>query len=172
MYYNGSKAKDLYYNGVPVENAWYNGVKVWPLNETHGYRVYMEWDPATYNNICLNGMWWNGPMMTEDLIYSESVYPDASYKNSNGWQTMSWTEVDKMISTATEAVNFYCSELSFRVDSTAFNSFEFKTNPYYQPEGNVHVYVNALTDDGQVTVASKTVAIAPNTVYTIFRGDE
>lgn len=166
-----SDAKDLVFNGNSVQLALYNGTKVWPKNNTLGYRVYISWAPEQYQNITLDGMWWNGPMMTEDLIYSETVYPDASYKDNQGWHTMSWGDVDKMIATGTDSLSKYCSDISFRIDSTAFNTFEFKTDPYYQPNGNVLVQVNELTDDGPITRAEKVVSMAPNTTYTIFRGD-
>ena len=167
-----SDSKQLIYNGNPVTLAYYNGAKVWPVNNVVGHRVYISWAPEKLENITLNGMWWNGPMMTEDSIYRETQStPDAAYKNGNGWQTMSWEEVDKMVSTATQAASFYCKEISFRVDSTAFNTFEFKTDPYYQPTGNVIVEVDALTDDGPIMKAQKLISLAPNTVYTVFDGD-
>ena len=167
-----SNAEQIWCNGKQIECAFANNVQIWPINHVHGYRVYIRWTDSTkYENITMNGCWWNGPMMTEDLIYSETTMPDASYKTNNGYTGMSGSDVDKMISTNTAAATFYANEVTFRVDSTTFNTFEFATDTYYQPEGEAEIEITALTDDGQVVVARKTINLVKNTVYEIFRGN-
>lgn len=175
MFYNGNKVQDLYYNGNKVQQAWMNGVQVWPTNEILSYRVYIEWDPTKDDNICIDGMTWNGSAMTTamfELSPGSTTTLDVSYNNGGTWTTMSNSDVEKMIAGNTESLQRYCRGISFRMKKDwGFNQFTWTSDQYYAPTGYMTVEVYENGSEQSNIVATKTVNQNSNTTYTVNRGD-
>lgn len=171
MYYNGNPVEGLFYNGVAVQNAWYNGVQVWPDDALLSYRVYIEWDPVKDENICIDGMWWNGEPMTTDMFEQTpgGTSLDASVNINGSWVSLTTTEVEKMISGDTDSLQKYCRGITFRLKKElGFNSFSWRSDQYYAPTGTLVVEVDEIWDEHS-NLWTKTVTQNPNTVYSITR---
>lgn len=174
MYYNGNEIKGLYYNGTAVQNAWYNGVQIWPNNEILSYRIYLEWDPVKDENICIDGMWWNGAQMTTGMFEQTpgGTSLDASVNINGSWVSLTTAEVEKMISGDTDSLQKYCRGITFRLKPDwGFNSFSWKTDQYYAPTGNQTIEIFANGSERSNLEAKKTINQTTNTTYTVNRGD-
>ena len=172
LFNNGTDQPELLFDGAPPVCCVYNGEIVWLPNIPESYRIYIELESP--NNLCLNGMSYNGYTCTTADFYNNGASPDASYFINNTWHGISWSEVGKMIDyNDANGYQAYCDELTFRVSAYGdqFDNFQFKTNQYYQPTVTAKITVNELGTRDSKTVASKNVVLQPNTTYTINRGD-
>lgn len=162
-----SEAKALIWNGVPATMAIYNGEKVWPKKTVMSHRVWIEWDPVKSENICIDGLYWDG------LAMSDSDILEADYNDGGTWQHLTSTEIAKMVTPDNSSLQKYCRGVTFLTDITEFTSFSFHTDPYYVPTGTLTVTIEAIFNSGEGTelVATKTVTQAANTTYVINRGD-
>lgn len=170
-----TNAKQIIVNGRPILDAFCNGVHIWPNNQILSYRVYIEWSPVKDENICIDGMTWNGLQLTTDMFEytpGSTVYLDASINNGGSWQQMSTEDVNKMINSSTESLQKYCRGITFRLKPEyGFSQFAFHTYQYYAPTGTlkVEVYENGSEDTN--TCVDKIITQAANTTYTFNRGD-
>lgn len=170
-----TNATDIIVNGKPIEDAYCNGKHIWPVNEVLSYRVYITWEPTKDENICIDGMTWNGsPLTTAMFQYSpgSTTQLDASVNVGGSWTSMTSTEIDKMISSSTESLQKYCRGVTFRLKPNwGFNQFTFTTDQYYAPTGTLRVEVNEIGTEASDVCVYTAVSQTANTTYTFNRGD-
>ena len=170
-----TNAKEIIVNGRPILDAFCNGVHIWPNNQILSYRVYIEWSPEQDEDICLDGMTWNGVQLTTDMFEyatGSTTYLDASYNDNGSWHQMTEEEINKMINPGTESLQQYCRGISFRLKPDyGFTQFTFTTDQYYAPTGTLKVEVYEIGSEKTTTCVDKMVTQAINTTYTFNRGD-
>lgn len=164
--------RELILNGTQPQCLVYNGEIVWGAKTLESYRVYIEWDPVKMENITIDTLGYNTSysITTDDIM-------EASYHDTNQWYSLDSTAIAKMVAPAGNSLQQYCKGIYIKLEPDLnLQSFNFKTDQYYQPTGNCVVTIEECYHDGQgqvsyVTIAEKTVAMAMNTTYTINRGD-
>lgn len=170
-----TNAKEIIVNGRPILDAYCNGAHIWPNNQIKSYRVYIQWSPEKDDNICIDGMTWNGVQLTTAMFeYSpgSTTQLDASVNVGGSWTSMTSTETDKMISGSTESLQKYCRGISFRLKPDyGFTQFTFTTDQYYAPTGTLKVEVYENGTETNTTCVDKVITQGPNTTYTFNRGD-
>ena len=167
-------SQTIFVNGVKDPDIYCMGQKIWPMHSTtvEGYWITIMWDPSKTENICIDGMWWDGIAIAQAEVAGSSSAPEAFYRNGSSWDGLTWSEVNEMLDNDGNSLSKYCKGYTLKVLITSFSSFQFKTDQYYQPSGTVTVEIEEAYDDGtSVLVASKTCTMAANTTYTINNGD-
>lgn len=170
-----TNATDIIVNGRSIDDAYCNGKHIWPINEILSYRVYITWEPVKDDNICIDGMTWNGsPLTTSMFAYTpgSTSQLDASINVGGSWTSMTNEEIDKMISGSTESLQKYCRGITFRLKPNwGFTQFTFTTDQYYAPTGTLRIEVYENGTEQNNTCVDKIITQAANTTYTFNRGD-
>ena len=128
---NGLNIKDLLLNGRSV-SAMFNGELVWPtasptpVPSFDGYIIQMKWNPVKDENITVNGLWIDGSRISTSDIY------DAKYNYGGTDNQMSQEDIASAINSSK---SFYARSVEFWVDRNDITRIDWKTNQYYQPEG-------------------------------------
>ena len=154
----------IFCNGHKDPYIFCNGVQVWPTKVVETHSIYLEFEEEFAGYMTVQGLWWNGFNITEDIVL------EAPYKYGSSWNTISSSDLADMLSTSTGKA-IYCSAIFITINYNTFSQFKWRTQTYYAPEKKVTIRVRENYTSGTEYVAEKEVTQAPNTTFTVNRGD-